>query len=126
MATRPYTRGVRKPYGAGWLIRVGLFILTFAIALTAFRNGVTVSDRPSVEVAPVYVICTDDDQVNLRTAIMLRSRRKNVHISVRCDYRSALTEVLSVEHEFSVLAVDTMLRRTMAERMGEWTGVESS
>lgn len=79
-----------------------------------------------VDVEPVYVLCTDDDGLNLRMAIMLRGERKSAPIFVRCVYRSAFTAELSEELSFSVLEVQGMLRRTMSERMSEWTDARSS
>ncbi len=76
-----------------------------------------------VEVEPIYVIGTDDDERNLRAAIALREVRPNAGIFVRCGYRSAFIAELSAELNLTVLSVDEMLRQTISEHMDEWIGV---
>lgn len=73
-----------------------------------------------LEVHPVYVLGTDDEAVNLRTAIALRALRKEAPIFVRCDHRSAFTAELSNELNFEVLVTEGMLRRMLSDRMGAW------
>ena len=75
-----------------------------------------------LEVEPTHVLSTDDDGRNLRAAIALRDAGKTGPIFVRCGYESAFTSELAEERGFVVLSMDGTLRRTMAERMGEWIG----
>lgn len=73
-----------------------------------------------VDVEPVFVIGTDNDQVNLRTAIALRGLHPRARMYVRCVYESAFTTELSRTLRFEVLAVQDMLRRVLGERQAEW------
>ncbi|MGE0788982.1 MAG: NAD-binding protein [Sandaracinaceae bacterium] len=74
-----------------------------------------------LEVEPVYVIGTDDDQRNLRTAIALRRLHRKAPIFVRCVFPSAFTARLSSELDITVLAVESMLREALRERIDRWT-----
>jgi voltage-gated potassium channel Kch len=71
-------------------------------------------------VRPVYVLATDDDELNLRTAVSLRTLDPDVRIFVRCAYESSFTQELSRRMSFTVLAIEAMLREALAERQHEW------
>jgi voltage-gated potassium channel Kch len=73
-----------------------------------------------LEVEPVFIVGTDDDQINLRTAIAIRSLHPEVRIFMRCVYESAFTAQLARQMNFEVLAVESMLRQALIERAGEW------
>lgn len=73
-----------------------------------------------LDVAPVYVIGTNDDQRNLRTAIALRRLRKDAAIFVRCMYPSAFVTRLSGELSLTVLGVEDMLREALRENIDRW------
>jgi hypothetical protein len=73
-------------------------------------------------VEPVYVMGTNDDQLNLRTAIALRSLHEDAAIFVRCVYQSRFTQELSDRLDFEVLAVESMLRQALVEEQKEWLG----
>lgn len=73
-------------------------------------------------VEPVYVLGTDDDQLNLRTAIALRSLHERAPIFVRCVYESRFTLELAKRLDFEVLAVERMLRQALAEEQRRWFG----
>lgn len=73
-------------------------------------------------VAPVYVVGTDDDQLNLRTAIALRSLHPEARIFVRCVYESAFTTQLTARLAVEVLAVEAMLRQALGEQLPAWVG----
>ncbi len=73
-------------------------------------------------VTPVYVIGTDDDQLNLRTAIALRSLHPEARIFVRCVYESAFTTQLTARLAVEVLAVEAMLRQALREQLPAWIG----
>jgi predicted dinucleotide-utilizing enzyme len=72
-------------------------------------------------VPPVYVLATDDDQVNLRAAIALRALHRDAKIFVRCVYESTFTRTLSAKLDFDVLGVEAMLRHALRDRVCEWT-----
>jgi voltage-gated potassium channel Kch len=76
------------------------------------------------DVEPVYVVGTDDDQINLRTAIALRSLHADVRIFVRCVYESTFTSQLARQLHFEVLAVESMLRQALAARAALWFSPE--
>jgi hypothetical protein len=73
------------------------------------------------EVRPVYLLGTDDDELNLRTAVALRTLHPDARIFVRCVYESSFTTQLSKKLNFEVLAIEVMLRQALAERQNEWT-----
>lgn len=73
-----------------------------------------------IDVAPVFVVGTDSDQVNLRTAIALRGQRPDARIFVRCVYESTFSTELSQKLSFEVLAVEHMLRRALRDQQTEW------
>lgn len=73
-----------------------------------------------LDVEPVYVIGTNDDQRNLRTAIALRRLRKDAAIFVRCMYPSAFVTRISGELSLTVLGVEDMLREALREHIDRW------
>ncbi len=73
-------------------------------------------------VRPVYVIATDDDQLNLRTAISLRTADAHADIFVRTVYESAFSARIAEELAFTVLPVDDLLRRALDEHQRRWLG----
>ena len=74
------------------------------------------------DVPPAYVIATDDDRINLRAAVALRSLDAEAQIFVRVVYESRFTERLAEELRFTVLPVEAMLGRAVRERLTEWLG----
>ncbi len=73
-----------------------------------------------LDVEPVYVIGTDDDERNLRTAIALRRLRKAAPIFVRCVFPSAFMTRLAGELDLTTLGVEEMLRAALEERIDRW------
>ena len=73
-------------------------------------------DHPSL----IFVLGTDDDALNLRTALMLRQRDADARIVVRCFSDSSLTKQLSAEGQFEVFGVSSLLRTALADRHREW------
>ncbi len=71
-------------------------------------------------VEPVFVIGTDDEQINLRTAIAQRSLHPSARIFVRCVYESAFTAQLSQQLRFEVLAVEGMLSGALRDHVAQW------
>ena len=74
------------------------------------------------DVRPVYVIATDDEQVNLRTAVSLRSLDPEAKILVRTLYRSGFSDRIAEEMSFTVLPIDRLLREALRERQESWLG----
>jgi Trk K+ transport system NAD-binding subunit len=72
------------------------------------------------DVEPVFVVGTDDDQVNVRTAIALRSTHPKARIFVRCVYRSSFTSEIAKELDLEILAVETMLRDALFREQRTW------
>lgn len=73
-----------------------------------------------LDVEPVYVMGTDDDQQNLRAAIALRRRGKTSPVFVRCTYPSAFIKRICDEMDLTVLGVEAMLREALRERIDVW------
>lgn len=71
-------------------------------------------------VEPVFVLGTDDDQLNLRAAIGLRALHPKARIFVRCVYESTFTTQLAQRLAFEVLAVEGMLREALADHQRTW------
>ena len=70
----------------------------------------------------IHVIATDDDQLNLRTAIALRSLHPKADILVRTIYESAFSAHIAAELDFTVLPIDQLLRRALTEHQPRWLG----
>ena len=68
----------------------------------------------------IFVLGTDDDLLNLRTAMALRRRDPDAHIVVRCFNASSLTAQLSAEGRFDVFGVSSLLRDALSERHRTW------
>ncbi len=81
---------------------------------------VEAATRECHEVEPVFVVGTDDDQINLRTAVALRSLHADVRIFVRCVSESTFTTQLAHRMRFEVLAVESMLRQALCDHVGRW------
>lgn len=73
-------------------------------------------------VRPVYVVATDDDQLNLRAAIALRSLDPHADIFVRTVYESAFSARIAEELSFTVLPIDQLLRLALEEHQARWLG----
>ena len=73
-----------------------------------------------LNVEPVFVMGTDDDQRNLRAAITLRASHPGARIFVRCVYESAFSGRLSQQLRFDVLAVNEMLRAALRGSNDLW------
>ena len=84
-----------------------------------FLAGVT---SGSVAKSVAFVLGTDDDPLNLRTAMTLRQLREDAYIVVRCFSDSSLTRQLSREGDFEVFGVSALLRDALAKRHKEWFG----
>lgn len=83
-------------------------------------------EKATLGVEPVYLLGTDDDELNLRTAVALRTLHPGARIFVRCVYESSFTTQLSASMSFEVLAIEGMLRQALAERQREWMPAQRS
>lgn len=72
-----------------------------------------------------FVLGTDDDPLNLRTAMTLRHLRRDAYIVVRCFSDSSLTRQLSREGDFEVFGVSALLQDALGKRHLEWFGRSS-
>ena len=128
---------------AGELQRAILVDLEAGRKLRAFTSQVGGVDRPEVvtidgeiedprtwervddalagtSVAPVFVVGTHDDRINLRVAMQLRREHARARIFVRCVYESAFSAELAQCLDFEVLAVEAMLREALREQLTGW------
>ena len=71
-------------------------------------------------VPPVFVLGSDDDGLNLRTALWLQKREPEARIVCRAFYDSSFTRNLSAQGGFDVFAVSSLLRQALAERHRSW------
>ena len=68
----------------------------------------------------IFVLGTDDDPLNLRSAMTLRRRNPAAHIVVRCFHNSSLTAQLAEEGRFDVFGVSALLRDALTEHHRQW------
>ncbi len=68
----------------------------------------------------IFVLGTDDDPLNLRSAMTLRRRSPGAHIVVRCFHDSSLTDHLAEQGGFDVFGVSTLLRDALADYHRQW------
>ncbi|MDH3224326.1 MAG: NAD-binding protein [Gemmatimonadota bacterium] len=68
----------------------------------------------------IFVMGTDDDPLNLRSAMTVRRRSPGAHIVVRCFHDSSLTDHLAEQGRFDVFGVSTLLRDALAEHHRQW------
>lgn len=68
----------------------------------------------------IFVLGTDDDPLNLRSAMTLRRGNPAAHIVVRCFHDSTLTDHLAEEGRFDVFGVSALLRDALADHHRQW------
>ena len=68
----------------------------------------------------IFVLGTDDDPLNLRSAMTLRRRNPVAHIVVRCFHDSSLTDHLAEEGRFDVFGVSALVRDALADHHRQW------
>lgn len=74
----------------------------------------------SPEAAPVIVVGSDDDRVNLSGAIQARRRWPSGKILVRCQDESSFTEEIATQYDFTVLAVNAVLLDALRNLFQRW------
>jgi voltage-gated potassium channel Kch len=75
-----------------------------------------------LDVEPVIVVGTQHDSANLQAALQARRRWHGAPIVVRCQNESAFTEELARQRGFTVLAVNSMLKKALEQAQQLWFG----
>ena len=73
---------------------------------------------------PIYVLGTDNDEVNLHAALRLRQSDPDAAVIARCFSDSGFAKRLAAEASVDVVGVSGLLRRSLARRHREWFGGE--
>jgi voltage-gated potassium channel Kch len=82
-----------------------------------------IMEEPGHGTAPAkvsIVLGTDDDRLNIRTAMLLRQKLPDAQIVARCFVDSSLTRELSVDGEFEIFGVSRLLQDALAARHRRW------
>lgn len=74
---------------------------------------------------PVVLLCTDDDSVNLRAAMLVRASIPGARSFVRVFKQSRFTDELAHQLEFELLAVERMLGDALVKHFTECFSSES-
>jgi len=77
------------------------------------------------EVSPTVIICSEDESVNLQSAILARRRWPESRIFVRCQNESSFTQELARSHRFTVLAVEALLLEALSAARVTWFGASA-
>ena len=64
---------------------------------------------------PVYLLAAEEEVVNFRAAMLLRSRATEPRVFARCFHRTAFAESLADQLEFELLAFEDVLRDALRE-----------
>jgi len=75
-----------------------------------------------LDVPPVLVIGSNEEVVNLRSALHARNRWPEAQLFVRCQNESSFTEELARRHGIVPLAVDAILLEALVVRQRRWFG----
>lgn len=75
---------------------------------------------------PVYILCSSEELVNLRVALLLRRSLPEPRIFVRCFHRSPFLKSLANQQSFELLAFETVLREALREHYHEFFRSERS
>jgi Trk K+ transport system NAD-binding subunit len=73
---------------------------------------------------PVFLLCADHDQPNVRAAMLLRERWPQARIYVRVFHANTFIFALSHKLDFEVLPAETLLERALIERLGRWLDLQ--
>ncbi len=68
-----------------------------------------------LEVAPVFLLASSNEVVNLRAAMLLRTRFPEARVFARCFHRGSFGESLAEQREFELLAFEDVLREALVE-----------
>lgn len=68
-----------------------------------------------LDVTPVYLLASNEEVVNFRTALMLRERVPEARIFARCFHRGRFSESLAEQRTFELLAFEEVLREALME-----------
>ncbi len=72
--------------------------------------------------APLILVGSHDDELNLRTALWLRKRQPQARIVVRTFHSTAVSRQLAAGASLDVFGVADMVRASLGERIPEWFG----
>jgi hypothetical protein len=79
-----------------------------------------------VEAVPAVIIGSEDESVNVQSAIIVRRRWPESLIFVRCQNQSSFAEELAKRHRFIFLSVDALVRDALCAALGSWLGEPES
>ena len=114
---RASLRGFRDQFAAAGAFRVSVV----SGDLGEPRTWDRISRRlGALEVAPVIIVGTQHDRVNLQGGLHARRRWPTAPTFVRCQSESAFTEALALQHQLSVLAVNTLLEAALIQSQRAW------
>jgi voltage-gated potassium channel Kch len=69
---------------------------------------------------PVYIVGSNNDEVNLHTAIWLRKRDPHARIVTRCFHASGFTRSVARDANLDVFGVADLLRDSLGRRHQDW------
>jgi hypothetical protein len=75
---------------------------------------------PAEDPRPIYVLGTNNDELNLQTAMWLRSQDENAGIVARCFHSSGFTDAVARDASIDVVDVASLVRRSLASRHQSW------
>jgi hypothetical protein len=67
------------------------------------------------DVAPVFLLASSNEVVNLRAAMFLRGRSPQARVFARCFHRGRFGESLAEQREFELLAFEDVLREALVD-----------
>jgi hypothetical protein len=67
------------------------------------------------DVAPVFLLASSNEVVNLRAAVLLRGRSPQARVFARCFHRGRFGESLAEQREFELLAFEDVLREALVD-----------
>jgi len=67
------------------------------------------------DVAPVFLLASSNEVVNLRAAMFLRGRSPRARVFARCFHRGRFGESLAEQREFELLAFEDVLREALVD-----------
>ena len=76
------------------------------------------SDDPGA--APVYVVGSNNDELNLHTSLWLRAREPESRIVARCFHDSGFTRTLAADAGIEIIGVAGLLRTSLVRRHTHW------
>lgn len=72
--------------------------------------------------APTVLIASEDESVNLQSALLARRRWPESRVFVRCIDESSFAEELATLHRFTLLPVEELVREALYRSQSRWFG----